>query len=103
MTDPDTEMAFIRTLSVHGLILSGNISQEDKRERIRTAILSQHLERHCFNALSSETYAEAFRRCYGRSLEMRRVPRAPATPFTPVPPPPTKTAEPDDDDEDDEP
>jgi hypothetical protein len=106
MTDFDTEMAFIRSLSVRGLVLSGELSQEDKRERIRTAILSQNLERHRFGMgpnHTSETYAQAYRRCYGRALEMRRAPRAPATPFVPAISPDKKTTEPEDDDDEDRP
>jgi hypothetical protein len=73
VSDFDTEMAFIRALSVHGLKLSGDLSREDTRERIRVAICSQNLERAKFN--HNETYGEAYSRCYRRPVEMRRMQR----------------------------
>jgi hypothetical protein len=73
VNDFDTEMAFIRSLSVHGLTFAGEMSQEDKRERIRIAICSQNLENAKFN--HGETYGQAYQRCYGRPVEMRRMPR----------------------------
>jgi len=78
VNDPDTEMAFVRQLSVHGLVLSGTLSAEDKRERIRVAILTHRLEGKCFAWYPNdhgETYGEAYRRCYGKALDQRRVPR----------------------------
>ena len=69
----DIEMSFIRTLSVNGLILSGALSAEDRRERIRIAIFEQQLNAKMFG--DELTFAQAYQRCYNRSLEMRRVAR----------------------------
>jgi hypothetical protein len=77
MTDSDTELAFVRVLSVHGLKLAGGISQEDRRERIRVAILTHKLTGKTFamGPQRAETYGQAFERCYHRPLEMRRMQR----------------------------
>jgi hypothetical protein len=75
VSDFDTEMAFVRALSVGGTKLSGDMSAEDKRERIRVAILTQKRSDKNFGigpAHTMETYAQAFERCYHRSVEMRR-------------------------------
>ena len=69
----DIEMAFIRILSVHGLILSGAISEADRRERIRVAILQQGLTIKPFG--DGRTYSEAYRECYGSALDLRRASR----------------------------
>jgi hypothetical protein len=70
----DIEMSFIRTLSVHGLILSGAISAEDRRERIRLAIFTQRLEAAPFDG--TRNFAQAYEFCYDRPLDMRRAHRA---------------------------
>jgi hypothetical protein len=70
----DIEMALIRILSVHGLILSSeNMSTADRRERIRVTIM----ERKCQHGMFNEelTYAQAYKRCYGQSVELRKSPR----------------------------
>ena len=69
----DIEMAFVRILSTGGLVLSGEISAEDKRERIRITILQRKLTERLFDA--TLTYGEAFYQCYKRPAEMRRMPR----------------------------
>jgi len=70
----DIELAFIRILSVGGLVLSGDgISKSDCRERIRCAILERGLDRTMFDSFL--TFEEAYRRCYGAPLELRRRPR----------------------------
>jgi len=66
-------MAFVRSLSVHGVVLSGGLSAEDTRERIRVAILMQR--REACELAPGLTYAEAFRRCYGKPIELRKVVR----------------------------
>jgi hypothetical protein len=71
--DPDLEMAFVRSLSVHGTVLSGDLSAEDKRERIRVAILMQRRENTELEP--GLTYAQAFRRCYGTPIELRKLVR----------------------------
>jgi hypothetical protein len=73
MSMSDTELAFIRALSVGGINFSGGLSPLDKRERIRGAILSQNLEQASFEG--EETYAQAFERCYRSPLERRIRPR----------------------------
>jgi hypothetical protein len=78
MTDFDTKMAFIRALSVHGLKLYGDASNDETRERIRVTILMKMLEDKCFAVgpdHTMETYSQAFERCYNRKLEMRRMQR----------------------------
>jgi hypothetical protein len=69
----DIEMSFIRTLSVNGVILSGTLSVEERRERIRVAIIQQRLAVERYS--EQLTYAQAYQRCYDRPLEMRRVER----------------------------
>jgi hypothetical protein len=73
----DTEMAFIRILSTSGVKLSG-FDAQDRRERIRVAILTQNMSSESFPfgpAYLPETYAQAFERCYGSRLELRTRPR----------------------------
>jgi hypothetical protein len=69
----DIEMAFIRILSTDGLILSGAISLEDRRERIRVTIMQRGIQHKPFDALL--TYGQAFERCYQRGVELRRAQR----------------------------
>jgi len=66
-------MAFVRSLSVHGVVLSGNLSAEDKCERIRVAILMQR--REACEIEPGLTYGEAFRRCYGKAVDKRKLVR----------------------------
>jgi hypothetical protein len=79
MTSPtveraDIEMALIRILSVHGLILSSeNMSTADRRERIRVTIMERRCQHGMFN--DELTYAQAYKRCYGQSVELRKSPR----------------------------
>jgi hypothetical protein len=78
VTDFDTELAFVRALSVHGLKQTSELSQEDRRERIRVAILIHKLEDQRFAIgpkHAIETYGQAFERCYHRPVEMRRMQR----------------------------
>ncbi len=69
----DIEMSFLRTLSVHGFMFSGDLSPQDRRERIRVAIIQQRLSIERFS--DRLTFAQAFRECYAQPLDMRRVPR----------------------------
>lgn len=70
----DIEMALIRILSVHGLILSSaNMSAADRRERIRVSIMEHRCQHGMFNA--ELTYAQAYKRCYGQPVELRKSPR----------------------------
>jgi len=80
----DIEMAFTRILSSGGLILSGaGISTEQKRERIRIAIMQRGIKDAPFD--DSMTYGEAFHRCFARPLELRRVPREYQRPPSAIP------------------
>lgn len=67
-------MAFVRILSVRGLVLSSPDSLAiDKKERIRIAILSQNLKDSPFDA--TRTFGEAYLVCYRTSVEKRRIVR----------------------------
>lgn len=72
--DADIELEFIREFSVAGNAIGTCLSSEDKRERIRVAIYAGQLHDQAFRD-SGMTYAAAYRKCYGRTLEMRRRPR----------------------------
>ena len=69
----DIEMALVRELSTGGLILSGNLTQVDKGERIRIAIMERKLGDRLFDA--SMTYAQAYERVFRRRIEQRAKPR----------------------------
>ena len=69
----EIEMSFIRTLSVRGLVLGGPISPADRRERIRVAILAEKLDREPF--AENMSFAQAYKLCYNRPLNLRRVAR----------------------------
>jgi hypothetical protein len=71
--DPDIELDFIREFSVNGEILKGS-SLCERRERIRVAIWANKLVRSPFRD-SGMDYGEAYLRCYGRPIEMRRTVR----------------------------
>lgn len=69
------ELAFIREFSTDGVILGGAMSSETRRDRIRVEIYRK--QRGDLQLQDSGmTYAEAFRKCYGRPIEMRLVPRS---------------------------
>lgn len=76
----DIEMALVRILATDGLLLSG-ISAEDKRERIRLAILQRGLSNRAWPLDGHLTYAQAFEHCYKRKVEMRRTQRDQARPL----------------------
>ncbi len=70
----DIEMALVRILSVHGLILSSEtMSAADRRERIRVTVMERRIQHAMFN--EDLTYGQAYKRCYGRSVELRKTPR----------------------------
>jgi hypothetical protein len=71
--DHDLELDFVREFSVGGQL--GNLSIDDRRDRIRTAIYAQQLMHKPFRD-SGIDYATAYQRCYSQPLEMRRHPRA---------------------------
>jgi hypothetical protein len=74
VTNADIEMSYIREFATGGVLLGSNLSSEDRRERIRTAILmSGKAHRPFFD--SGLTYGQAYQRLYGRPLDMRKRPR----------------------------
>lgn len=79
MTKDDIELAFIRQFSVHGIQLGGAMSQADRKERIRIAIMREQFQDRLFPD-ARMTYGEAFRFVYGEPCEKRQGPRLdPAT------------------------
>jgi hypothetical protein len=71
--DRELELDFIREFSAGGESLKG-LSVDDRRERIRVSIYTQKLPHILFRD-GPMTYAEAYAKCFGRPLEMRRVVR----------------------------
>lgn len=67
--DQDLELDFIREFSTGGELLQG-LSVDRRRERIRIAIYTHKLVHTLFRD-GPMTYAEAYAKCFGRSLEMR--------------------------------
>ena len=72
----DIELAFIREFSVGGVALSGAMSSEARRDRIRLEIY-RHQRGDLPLQDSGMTYSQAYRKAYGRPIEMRLMPRAP--------------------------
>jgi hypothetical protein len=70
--DQDLELDFIREFAVGGE-LKGS-SADDRRERIRVKIYGSNLLHQPFRD-SGMDYGQAYRRCYGRPIEMRRTVR----------------------------
>lgn len=73
MTD-DHELEFIREFAVRGNGIGLCLSSEDRRERIRVAIMASGLAEKDFRD-TGMTYSQAYRQRYGKQLEMRRHPR----------------------------
>jgi hypothetical protein len=71
--DRDLELDFIREFAVGGVLLNGS-SVDDRRERIRVAIYGRNLLHEPFRD-SGMDYGQAYHRCYGRPIEMRRTVR----------------------------
>ena len=71
--DRELELDFIREFAVGGDLPNGS-NIEDRRERIRVAIYRQNLVHKPFRDTGVD-YAQAYRDCYGRPIEMRRAPR----------------------------
>ena len=74
--DRDLELDFIREFAVGGDLFKGS-NVDDRRERIRVAIYSRNLLREPFRD-SGMDYGQAYQRCYGRPIEMRRAVRCKA-------------------------
>jgi hypothetical protein len=71
--DRDLELDFIREFAAGGQVMK-DMSADDRRERIRVAIYAQKLAHMLFRD-GPMTYAEAYAKCFGRPLEMRRTVR----------------------------
>ncbi len=72
----DIELGFIRSLAHSGFILSGpQLSPEDRRERIRVAIMKAQVHDKPFPIDSSLTYGAAYQKAYNRPCELRRFDR----------------------------
>jgi hypothetical protein len=72
----DIEMTFIRSLSCSGVILAGSqLSPDDRRERIRIAIMKAHMSNRPLPIDPSVTYAQAFQLIYNRPCELRTAER----------------------------
>jgi hypothetical protein len=71
--DRDLELDFIREFTVGGALLKDS-SVDDRRERIRVAIYGCGLLHEPFRD-SGIDYGQAYQRCYGRPIEMRRTVR----------------------------
>jgi hypothetical protein len=68
----DIEFTFIRSLAHSGFILSGaTISAEDRRERIRIAIMKAQVGNKPLPIDPSITYAQAYQIAYNRPCELR--------------------------------
>jgi hypothetical protein len=72
----DIELTFIRSLACSGIILSGpQLSPEDRRERIRIAIMKSQMNNKPLPIDPSMTYAQAFQVAYNRPCELRHAER----------------------------
>ena len=71
--DRDLELDFIREFAAGGELMTG-LSADDRRERIRLAIYGRNLLHEPFRD-SGMDYGQAYQRCYGRPIEMRRTVR----------------------------
>jgi hypothetical protein len=70
----DIEFTFIRSLACGGFILSGpHLSIEDRRERIRVAIMKLQMGHEPLPIAPSLTYSQAFKMVYNCPCELRRV------------------------------
>jgi hypothetical protein len=72
----DIEQQFFTEFATGDRRLNAAVPIEARREKIRVQILEQHKEGLPFRD-SGQTYAQAYRTCYGRALDLRRVPRDP--------------------------
>jgi hypothetical protein len=68
----DIELDFIREFSHSGAHIGPGVSSEERRERIRSAILREHKEGAPFRE-TGQTYAEIYKLAYNKSIEQGRV------------------------------
>lgn len=72
LSSQDIEMTFVRSLACSGVVLGGaQLSSEDRRERIRIAIMKMHVGNKPLPIDPTVTYAQAFRQLYNRPCELR--------------------------------
>jgi len=71
--DRDLELDFIREFAAGGQLMTG-LSADDRRECIRLAIYTHKLVHTLFRD-GPMNYAEAYTKCFGRAIEMRRTVR----------------------------
>jgi len=64
---PDFELACVREFSHSGTQLGPIVSRDERRERIRLAILREHKECLCWHD-TIHTYAEVYERVYGKPI-----------------------------------
>jgi hypothetical protein len=69
----DLEMDFIREFATGGELLMG-LGVDGRRERIRVAIYTQK-RAHLLFRDGPMTYAQAYAKCFGQPLELRRAVR----------------------------
>jgi hypothetical protein len=75
-TRDDIDLALTREFWRHGERPAEAPSATERRARIRVSILREKRERVQFHD-SGLTYMEAYQRCYGTALDLRRYPREP--------------------------
>jgi hypothetical protein len=64
------DLAMVREFSTAGVQLTGPVSSEQRRERIRVEIWRNKRAELPFYD-SGMTYAQAYKKCYGKALELR--------------------------------
>jgi hypothetical protein len=76
LTSQDIELTFVRSLACGGEVLGGaQISHDDRRERIRIAIMKLRMNNKPLPIDPSVTYAQAFRQLYNRPCDLRTAER----------------------------
>jgi hypothetical protein len=72
LSSQDIEMTFVRSLACSGMVLGdAQLSSEDRRERIRIAIMKMRVSNKPLPIDPTVTYAQAFRQLYNRPCELR--------------------------------
>lgn len=72
LSNQDIEMTFVRSLACNGEVLGGaKLSPDDRRERIRIAIMKMRMSNKPLPIDPSVTYAQAFKQLYNRPCELR--------------------------------
>lgn len=69
-TQRDFELACVREFSHSGLHLGGDVSRQERRERIRAAIFREGKQNDCWRN-TPLSYAAAYRQAYHLPLEAR--------------------------------